>query len=299
MKFSGNVWMEVGRSSDCDPGPCLRSPTIPDRSSTTMRIELHRLDDPRHLPFMDAGRVLFEVKGDTENLKDILTLRIGGQIVDQWSGSFDWVAVERYIPARRPINLDWAYTKDGSGKSNTDAVWIRNISIRPSDPGVAPTPHPTPTPRPTLAPPPTPTPKPEAQLVGWEYMTFSGSAWQEVLRSTNCTPGPCLRSGSIPDGGYSTMWLNIYPKSDPRYLPFMAGNRVSFEVKGSTEACCGILSFGTGGTPIQQWSGSFDWNTATYHLPTQRPMLLEWRYQKNSSGSMGEDAVWLRNIIVK
>jgi len=291
--------MEITQSSDCSPGPCLRSAAIPDGSSTAMRIVLHHRTDPRHLPFMDAGRVLFEVKGNTENLKDILTFTIGGQAVDRWSGSFDWVAVERHIPVKRPINLDWAYAKDGSGKSNADAVWLRNISIRPSTPGVTPTPHPTATPRPTRAPTPTPKPKPQPQLVGWEHMQFSGSAWQEMSHSANCSPGPCLRSGNIPDDGFSTMWLQIYPKSDPRHLPFMDGNSVSFEVKGSTEACCDILSFGTGGMPAQQWSGSFDWVTINYHIPAQRPMLLEWRYQKNSSGSIGEDAVWLRNIIVK
>jgi hypothetical protein len=71
---------------------------------------------------------------------------------------------------------------------------------------------------------------------------------------------------------------------------------LSFWWKVSSETNADVLSFGYGGTNVVQISGEAGWEQHTYFLPPGSQNLL-WTYAKDASGSAGQDAAWVDEVI--
>jgi hypothetical protein len=66
--------------------------------------------------------------------------------------------------------------------------------------------------------------------------------------------------------------------------------------KTSTQSGSDYLVFSINGVVMNQWSGEGGWTTSQFAIPNVRPLLIEWKYQKDSSGKAGQDAVWISDI---
>ena len=162
------------------------------------------------------------------------------------------------------------------------------------------TPQPTATPAPTYTPQPTPrptsTPLPVKYVLEWSDLEFSAGDWTEIAKSKDCLQGACFQSPTIPDTRAAYIYVKLYFTSDPRYNPKMDGNVVSFMSKTSTQSGSDYLIFKIGGVVMNEWSGEGDWTSSQFALPEVRPLLLEWRYQKDDWGRGGYDTVWISDI---
>ena len=105
---------------------------------------------------------------------------------------------------------------------------------------------------------------------------------------TNVASGSfAARSGAITHNQSSSLLLTA---------DFNAGNG-SFAYKTSCEANWDNLEFLVDGVLIQQWSGEQGW--ARFAFPvTAGTHTLEWRYAKDASGSAGQDAAFIDNVLV-
>ena len=75
----------------------------------------------------------------------------------------------------------------------------------------------------------------------------------------------------------------------------MADGPLTFYVKTSTEVNYDVLEFYVNSLLTQKWSGEKDWTEYTLDMQKGN-YALEWRYRKDSSGSAGEDRVYIDNI---
>ncbi|MCH7713752.1 MAG: hypothetical protein IIC99_09030 [Chloroflexi bacterium] len=113
-----------------------------------------------------------------------------------------------------------------------------------------------------------------------------------------CGGEPCLRSGAIPDGGFSITFLTIWPDNDTRYDNATNGDRVSFDVNVSSQLLGDKLTF-TMGAYADAWSGKVPWKRVSYEIPQIRPIILQWEYRKDTTIAVGADTAWIRRIIVE
>jgi hypothetical protein len=164
-------------------------------------------------------------------------------------------------------------------------------------PAPQPTSTPIPTSTPTLIPTPTGNPipiiSPEADRLGFKDFQPSGNPWL-VDFSTECLAPPCLRAGSIPSDGFSTLWL---PKYD---LPSNASH-ISFFVKNSSNGCCTLyFRILTKPEPVElDLTGKSSWTQIEVEIPGVRPIQFEWEYKNNSGNSSAGDTAWIDDIQFK
>jgi hypothetical protein len=71
---------------------------------------------------------------------------------------------------------------------------------------------------------------------------------------------------------------------------------LTFWWKVSSQAGADILSFAVNGATSNQISGEVDWQALTYYLPAGA-LNLQWAYAKDASGSAGQDAAWVDQVI--
>lgn len=70
----------------------------------------------------------FRIKTSSQLNSDKLILLIDNEVVDAWSGEVPWTeAVYQIEPGTHQI--EWVFTKDETGSSGADAVWIDNIYL--------------------------------------------------------------------------------------------------------------------------------------------------------------------------
>jgi hypothetical protein len=174
------------------------------------------------------------------------------------------------------------------------------LGIPPDNQLVLATPIPSPPATATPIPPPpaTATPVPAKNYRDWRDFQMSGAAWQEISRSISCREGPCLESGETPNGRFSTMWLYVYHETDPRFVSWMAGDTIGFQVKTSTQQNSDFLTLKIAGQLVAEWSGETNWTEVSFNIPPVRPTMIEWKYLKDSSGIAGADTVWIKEVEV-
>jgi len=73
--------------------------------------------------------------------------------------------------------------------------------------------------------------------------------------------------------------------------------QISFQIKVSSEASCDELIFFIDGYQWESWSGEKEWTLVSFLIP-EGWHTFEWSYQKDSSGSTGEDTAWIDNILI-
>ena len=95
------------------------------------------------------------------------------------------------------------------------------------------------------------------------------------------------KSGAITHGQTSGLTL-VYN--------VMFDDSISFYRKISTEPFNDKLKFYIDGALIAQWAGSSDWRRYAYPV-LAGPHTFKWSYEKDASGSSGQDAVWVDFIV--
>ena len=96
----------------------------------------------------------------------------------------------------------------------------------------------------------------------------------------------CIKTYGVSNNQYAKLKLQIDVVDD---------GPLTFYVKTSTEEGYDLLEFYVNSFLIQKWSGEEDWMQYTHDM-TKGTYALEWRYRKDSSGSEGEDCVYLDDI---
>ncbi len=120
------------------------------------------------------------------------------------------------------------------------------------------------------------------------FATSPGAAW-EGIRSFLGLPGDVALSASIGDG--QATWVRH---------EFTGPGAVSFDYQVSSEAEADFLSFNSivgGVANTHLWrSGSVGWTSFSLTFDVGGVRTLEWIYEKDGSGSAGNDRALLRNL---
>ncbi|MBM3941547.1 MAG: hypothetical protein FJ316_01200 [SAR202 cluster bacterium] len=129
----------------------------------------------------------------------------------------------------------------------------------------------------------------ESKGLGFEEFQVSGNSWL-VDFSSQCKDAPCLRSGAINGGGFSTLWLPKY------YLPSTV-KYISFDVKASSEACCGTFRIMASPRPVEtKLPNATTWTRIELPVPEVRPVAFEWQFYSGPVLLNGQDGMWIDNI---
>ena len=72
--------------------------------------------------------VQFDLKVSSEPTYDFLSFSVDSQEVQRWSGSVGWTQFSHTLSPGSHV-LEWAYVKDSSGSTGSDAAWIDNVYI--------------------------------------------------------------------------------------------------------------------------------------------------------------------------
>lgn len=94
-----------------------------------------------------------------------------------------------------------------------------------------------------------------------------------------------LGSGDIDHNQQSTLFLEYYVGIE---------DSISFWVKASSDPN-DILIFKINQTTMGEFSGEEDWHYVSYPIP-EGTNYIQWRFERNQSGSGGENKVWIDNI---
>jgi len=116
---------------------------------------------------------------------------------------------------------------------------------------------------------------------GRKFFADGDAAWYPVA-DTYHKGTSSVRSGVISDSGSS------------RLSTVLSGSgRVAFWYRTSCEANYDKLIISVDGTSVGEVSGVGDWTYFEYEITEDKAHLIEWNYQKDGSGSAGQDCVWV------
>jgi len=115
--------------------------------------------------------------------------------------------------------------------------------------------------------------------------TSSGNAPWIVQNQVVAFGQFAARSGAI--GNSQSSRLNLSVNS--------SGGPASFDYKVSSEPTWDQLTFLVNGAAQQSWSGEAGWASYSFTIPAGL-VNLEWRYQKDASSSLGQDAAFVDNV---
>ena len=109
-----------------------------------------------------------------------------------------------------------------------------------------------------------------------------------VIDDENAYEGSyCVTNELIANNQYAKLKLQ---------LEVLADGPLTFYLKTSCEEYYDYMAFLDNGYTVQKWHGETEWMLFTYEMK-KGTHNLEWRYLKDSSGSEGEDKVYIDNII--
>jgi len=116
----------------------------------------------------------------------------------------------------------------------------------------------------------------------------TGGAAHWFVDAANAASGVrSVRSGAAGDN--QTSYLEIS-------LNILTPGYVGFKFKTDTEASFDFLRFKINGSQRDAVSGSNVWTSTSFYVGTTGQTFFRWEYGKDSSGSVGEDAVWVDEI---
>ncbi|MBE0517870.1 MAG: hypothetical protein IH630_01425 [Thermoplasmata archaeon] len=121
-------WVAVDHEYNID-GDSLQSGNVGDSSSSSFVITV-----------IGPADISFDWKVSSQANSDWLDFGIEGTgVTDRISGSVDWTT-EEYSLGSGEFDIQWTYSKDGSGSSLDDCGWIDNLvisSVAPSPPSIS------------------------------------------------------------------------------------------------------------------------------------------------------------------
>lgn len=163
--------------------------------------------------------------------------------------------------------LQWVYWKNGSAYAGADAGWVDEVTFTPSPP------------------PPTFTLEQALDVTNLTFTTGGDVPWW--IETTNTHAGVmALQSGAIGDNQQS--WLRT-TVSGPGTLTFWYALSTEAYHDNFFIPFFGDFAYTSGGA-------YYFWYQETLNIP-DGTYTLEWRYQKDASGSGGSDAVWMDEVV--
>ena len=127
----------------------------------------------------------------------------------------------------------------------------------------------------------------EQGLEGFEWENDPQHPW--IVTTTDPHSGTyCLQSGTIGHNETSTLSI-LYNVENPN-------DEIRFHRKADCELNGDFLRFYIDGTMMQEWSGSLNWREMVFPV-TQGEHTFSWVYEKNASGTNGQDHAWIDDIL--
>jgi hypothetical protein len=207
-----------------------------------------------------ATGLAFHTRTSTEANYDWLEVRVDGSLVGRWSGTTGWT--ERVVSVSAGAHtIEWRYTKDISGNSGLDTVWIDDVRFVPIpavDGGF------------------------ESSLAPF---TSSSPAWVRVTTGQRTGSG-AARAADISDNGVTSMSTTF---------TLDATRTISLWYRVSSESTYDTFEIYVDGTRRGQYSGTVAWTQWTLSLGAGSH-TLELRYDKDGSVSSGDDTVWVDDV---
>lgn len=211
------------------------------------------------------GMVVFRNYVSSEYGYDYLRYSVDDAVRYSRSGTeTTWVGVTNWVNWGTHT-LRWSYSKDGGGTAGDDAVWVDQISYTPVDLS-------------SLA--------EAADNAELEWITSGTNPWFGQDRFT-FDGTDAVQSGVTDHNGES--WIKTT----------VAGpGTLSFKWSVSSENGYDYLRFFVDGNQKLTRSGTTaDWVEINMDLTNSAPYELMWKYTKESSGSHGEDAGWIDQVL--
>ncbi len=208
------------------------------------------------------GTLTFWWQVDSEEGCDYLEFWLDGVPQASISGQTNWHQ-RTFVLGAGAHSLEWLYDKDGSVDEGADAGWVDEVVLTPT----------------TLP----PTLEQALNVTNLTFTTGGDAPW--FIETTNSHDGVAVQSGPI--GHNQQSWLRT-TVTGPGTLTFWYAN--------SSENGKDWFYI----PPFGEWGGtsggvSDGWAQQTMNIP-DGTWTLEWRYEKDASGSDGSDAAWLDQV---
>jgi len=123
-------------------------------------------------------------------------------------------------------------------------------------------------------------------MSGLTWYFTGGAEWYAQQDEVN-SGAWASQSGAVPNTNFSQMQC---------FIDCGDGGQMSFWFKVSSEASADYLRFYVGNDEVDAWSGEQGWTRAAYDVPGG-VVSFRWRYQKDSSGTAGQDCAWVDDIV--
>ena len=127
----------------------------------------------------------------------------------------------------------------------------------------------------------------ENGLEGFEWENDPQHPW--IVTNTEPFSGSfCLQSGTIGHNLTTTLSIHYDVENETDEIRF--ARKTDCQLNGD------FLRFYIDGTLQQEWTGSFNWREMSFPV-TQGEHTFSWAYEKNASGTSGQDHVWIDEIL--
>ena len=127
----------------------------------------------------------------------------------------------------------------------------------------------------------------ENGLDGFEWENDPEHPWT-ITTTAPYAGSYCLRSGVIEHNATSTLSL-LYNVENPN-------DEIHFVRRTDCQHNGDYLRFYIDGNMMQEWTGALYWHEVSFPVP-QGEHTFTWTYEKNDSGSSGQDCVWIDEIL--
>jgi subtilisin family serine protease len=132
---------------------------------------------------------------------------------------------------------------------------------------------------------------------------FESGGFKAGLDYTLNSPGSAapwfVQSSSVAQGGFAARSgaIGAAQQSSLLLRAKMDAGVGAFAHRVSSELTWDLLEFYLNGSLVRSWSGNVDWSVFQFNVPVGTN-VLEWRYVKDPSLNLGEDAAFLDNIFL-
>jgi hypothetical protein len=130
---------------------------------------------------------------------------------------------------------------------------------------------------------------------------------KEDFETADFSKFPWINSG---DGNWDITFLELYAGTYSAEAGQISDNQrttlkvsieciagdITFYRRISSERSCDYLRFSIDGVEMAKWSGTEDWDVATFPVE-EGTRIFEWTYSKDGSISRGYDSAWIDEIV--
>jgi hypothetical protein len=129
----------------------------------------------------------------------------------------------------------------------------------------------------------------ESGVIPLGWTTNGNATW--FISATNPLSGfYSARAGTIVNNGLTQLQTAI---------SFSGIRTISFYYRVSSESGFDYLRFYVNGVQLNSWSGETGWQFYSTGYSGSGTVDLRWVYGKDGSGSVGQDAAWIDNVVVQ